>query len=53
MNLLIKTAKKNNNIKTTIVYEFETKCTGVAGFCPDCDSVVSFNSFMITTPILQ
>ena len=25
-----------------ITYDFEEKCTGVAGFCPDCKSVVSF-----------
>ena len=45
MNLLTKTAKNKNNIKKTVVYEFETKRTGVAGFCPDCDGVVTYNSY--------
>ena len=44
MNLLNKTTKNIKKNKT-IVYEFKTKCTGVAGFCPDCEGVVTFNSY--------
>lgn len=45
MNLLIRTAKKKNIKSKTICYNFKTKYTGVAGFCPDCDGVVTFNSY--------
>lgn len=26
-------------------YNFKAKCTGVAGFCPDCGNFVSWNSY--------
>ena len=26
-------------------YNFKPKCTGIAGFCPDCNSFVSWNSY--------
>ena len=26
-------------------YNFEPKCTGIAGFCPDCGYFVSWNSY--------
>ena len=26
-------------------YNFKYKCTGIAGFCPDCNSFVSWNSY--------
>ncbi len=26
-------------------YTFKERCTGVAGFCPDCESIVSWNSY--------
>ena len=28
-----------------VTYDFEDKCTGVAGFCPDCDGIVSYVSY--------
>ena len=43
MNLL----NKLNKIKKgeLITYDFKTKCTGIAGFCPDCNGVVTFSSY--------
>lgn len=26
-------------------YNFKPKCTGVAGICPDCENIVSWNSY--------
>ena len=45
MNLLIRTAKKNRMECETIHYNFKTKDNGVAGICPDCKGIVSFNSY--------
>jgi len=45
MNLLIRTAKKNKMKYETIHYDFKTKNNGVAGICPDCKGIVSFNSY--------
>ena len=42
MNLVLKTAKKktcNNQ------YNFKTRNNGVAGICPDCNGIVTFNSY--------
>ena len=42
MNLVLRTAKKktcNNQ------YNFETRNNGVAGICPDCNGIVTFNSY--------
>ena len=44
MNLLNKTNKKLKKGEL-ITYNFETKCTGIAGLCPDCDGVVSYVSY--------
>lgn len=42
MSLILRTAKKKtceNN------YNFKTKDNGVAGICPDCKGIVTFNSY--------
>ena len=26
-------------------YNFKSKCTGIAGICPDCNSIVTWNSY--------
>lgn len=46
MNLLNKSVNKNKRPKGELIkYNFITKCTGIAGFCPDCDGVVTFSSY--------
>lgn len=42
---MIKTLIKKSVDKQTVKYEFKEKCTGIAGFCPDCGGFVSFNSY--------
>ena len=41
MNLIKKTTQKLNKTK----YSFKEKNAGIAGICPDCKSIVSFNSY--------
>ena len=42
MNLVLRTAKKKTcNNK----YNFKTKDIGVAGICPDCNGIITFNSY--------
>lgn len=44
--MITKLIEKLKMEKTEIQsFNFKEKCTGVAGICPDCGGIVSFNSY--------
>lgn len=40
---MIEQTKNKSTLKGVLIkYNFKNKCKTVAGFCPDCDSIVSY-----------